>query len=311
MTRQKLSGLIPQAYEHPTDAAALNALASSKAFAELVAKLNEWSFERIVRVQLTGSYLRVSRDNFPDLHRTLTTSCDLLDLPLQPDLYIAPGHINALTVGVKQPLILVYSDAVDLLTPEELLFVIAHEVGHIKSGHVLYYQIAEFLPRIGEMFGAVTLGLGELFGAGLSLALLHWKRMAEFTADRAGLLACQDGEVAVGALMKLAGLPAKYYETMNTEDFMAQAKSFRALDEDKVSKVAKWLSALEASHPWTVMRAHELLGWIDAKGYEAVLRKPTAVAGGACYCMHCGSKLVGNESFCLRCGHALERRAVG
>ena len=127
----------------------------------------------------------------------LRKACDLLDSPMVPALYIAPGEINAFTAGVKKPLILLYSGAIDCLTPEELLFVIAHEVGHIKSGHVLYYQIAEFIPIIGEIVGAATFGLGEIFGAGLQLALLRWKRMSEYTADRAGLLACKDAEVAL------------------------------------------------------------------------------------------------------------------
>ena len=133
----------------------------------------------------------------------------LLDSPVIPELYIAPGEINAITAGVERPLIVLYAGAVDLLTPEELLFVMAHEVGHIKSAHVLYYQIAEFIPVIGEIVGAATFGLGEFFGAGLQLALLRWKRMSEYTADRAGLLACKDAEVALRTMMKLAGLPAK------------------------------------------------------------------------------------------------------
>ena len=70
-------------------------------------------------------------------------------MPVVPDLYIAPGHINAFTAGTEKPLIVVHSGAIDSLTDDELLFVIAHELGHVKSGHVLYYQIAQFvLPVI-------------------------------------------------------------------------------------------------------------------------------------------------------------------
>jgi Zn-dependent protease with chaperone function len=314
MAPKKLTGLIPQAYEHPSDASALNALQHTAGLDILVRKLSEWGFERIVRVQLTGSYLRVNSDNFHELHRILTDACDLLDLPVQPDLYIAPGPINAFTAGVTRPLIVITSGAVDLLTPEELLFVIAHEVGHIKSAHVFYYEIAEFLPRIGEIVGALTFGVGEAIGAGLNLALLHWKRMSEFTADRAGLLACQDAEVALRTMMKLAGLPSKYYDTVNTEDFIAQAREFQQLDTDKISKVAKWLSALEASHPWTVMRAQQLLNWIDTRGYEEVLKAPhraavAAPAANSRYCVSCRYGLRGAETFCPNCGAPLAKAA--
>ena len=65
---QKLTGLRPQAYEHPSDTTALNALTSVKGFDTLIRKLNSWSFDRLLRVQLTGSFLRVTPDSFSDLH---------------------------------------------------------------------------------------------------------------------------------------------------------------------------------------------------------------------------------------------------
>jgi Zn-dependent protease with chaperone function len=225
-----------------------------------------------------------------------------------PELYIAPGDLNAFTSGVERPLIAINSGAIDLLSPEELLFVIAHEVGHIKSAHVLYYQIAEFIPVIGEIVGAATFGVGEFLGAGLQIALLRWKRMSEYTADRAGLLACRDAEVALRTLMKLAGLPAKSYASANTEDFIAQAREFQAMDTDKLSLIAKFFSTMGASHPWTVMRAQELLRWVDDGSYERILKalEPAALpppASGSCSA--CGYKLLGPETFCPGCGRVL------
>lgn len=307
---QKLAGLRPQAYEHPSDAAALNLLTKTAGLETVVRKLYAWGFERLLRVELTGSYLRVTPDNFPDLHELLLAACDTLDVPLKPDLYVGgSSELNAFTAGVERPLIMLYSGAVEALNREELLFVIAHEVGHIKSGHVLYYQIAEFLPVIGEIVGSATLGIGELLSAGMQLALIRWKRMSELTADRAGLLACQDADVALRALMKLAGLPQKYFATANTEDFIAQAREFQAMDADKLSILAKWLSTMGKTHPWTVMRAQELLQWIDGHGYEDVLKAPQRVAvslpaGVSSYCPQCGYPLRGAEAFCPGCGRS-------
>jgi Zn-dependent protease with chaperone function len=302
------SKLPPQAYEHPSDTSTRNALQHTAGLDTLVRKLNSWGFEPILRVQLTGSYLRATPDRFPELHATLRKACDLLDSPIMPELYIAPGELNALTAGVEKPLILLNSAAIDLLTPEEMLFVIAHEVGHIKSAHVLYYQIAEFIPVIGEIVGAATFGISEIFGASLQLALLRWKRMSEYTADRAGLLACRDAEVALRVLMKLAGLPAKSYATANTEDFIAQAREFEAMDTDKLSMLAKFFSTMGASHPWTVMRAQELLKWVDDGSYDRILKaiEPApALPPATSACKVCGYKLLGPETYCPGCGRAL------
>src|SRR5687767_853997 len=123
MERKRLIGLRPQAYEHPWDKKALDALQSSKSFAALVSKLNEWGFERILRVQLTGSNLRVTADNFPEIHEKVHEAGAILDLPTLPEIYIAAGgDINAFTAGVRKPILVVTSAAVDVLSDEELFF---------------------------------------------------------------------------------------------------------------------------------------------------------------------------------------------
>jgi Zn-dependent protease with chaperone function len=305
--RRKLTGLRPQTYEHPSDTQALNVLQKTSGLETLVRKCNEWGFERLLRVQLTGSHLRVNADNFPEVHEKVVAACDIIDLPMMPDVYIAAGaEINAFTAGVERALIVLNSSTIDMLSDDELFFVIAHELGHIKSGHVLYYQIAEFLPVVGEIVGAATFGIGELLGAGLQMALLNWKRMSEFTADRAGLLACQDANAAITAMMKIAGLPRKCYASINPEDFIAQAREFKALDAEKLNWFAKWLSAMGQTHPWTVMRANEFLAWIDSGAYQKVLDTPHDPAalppGTHAFCTRCGHALITTARFCPECG---------
>jgi len=303
-----LSGLVPQAYEHALDRRALDALQKTRGLETLVRKCNEWGFERLLYVQLTGSNLRVTADSFPQLHEMLVSACTTLELPTQPQLYIgASGEMNAFTAGVEQPIVVLNSGIVDQMTDDELLFVLAHELGHIKSGHVLYYQIAEFLPLISEVIGEATFGVGALLGASLQLALLNWRRKSEFTSDRAGLLAVQDLNVALSALMKLAGLPQKYKDSVNVDDFVAQARAFEGMDNDKLSWFAKWLSTAGQTHPWTVLRAKMCLEWVDEGGYQQVLDAPHEAAlllpeGVKAFCMKCGQGLSGNEAFCTGCG---------
>jgi Zn-dependent protease with chaperone function len=311
LTSQNLTGLRPQAYEHPSDRVALDALQRTIGLEKIVGKLSEWGFERLLRVELTGSYLRATPDSFPELDEVLTTACKTLDLPSKPDLYIAGGsQIDALTAGVEHPLIVLFSAAVELLTPEELLFVIAREVGHIKSSHVLYRQIARFLPVVAEIVEAMTLGAGMMLSVGVQIALMRWQRMSEFTADRAGLLGCQNTDIALRTMMKLAGLPSKYFHAINPEDFIKQAKEFQAMDADKLTLLAKWMSTVGETRPWTVMRAQQLLQWVDTGGYADVLRAPQRIpyqppAGVRGFCNQCGLPLKGTERFCPGCGQTL------
>ncbi len=300
---KRLHGLRPQSYEHPSDSKTLDALQSQSGLESLIRKCNEFGLERLLRVQLMGSYLRASEDCFPDLYRAVLDGCDILDVPKRPTVYIQPGGLNAFTAGVDQPIVVFNAGLIDSMTEEELRFVVGHELGHIKSGHVLYYQVAMLLPVLAEVVGAATFGFGSLLSFPLEVALMRWQRMSELTADRAGLLACQDVNAATCAMIKLAGLPTKFFERVNTEDFLAQAREFEAFDSDKLDWVAKILSGMGQSHPWTVMRASELLRWVDSQAYERLLADPTAgksLPAPHRFCMACGTLASG--IFCTHCG---------
>ena len=130
---------------------------------------------------------------FSDLHRTYKNCCEVLNLDKSPDLYIRQDpKVNAFVAGVEKPIIIINSGCVDLLTEDELIFILGHELGHIKSQHILYHQMAAMLPIIGDIVGNATLGLGGILSTSLQVALLNWKRKSEFTADRAGILSCQN-----------------------------------------------------------------------------------------------------------------------
>lgn len=309
MQRRALTALRPQSYEHSLDKRALDALQQTGGLETLVRKVNDWGLERMIRAQLTGSHLLVTADSDPELHGLLQEAREILDVPLLPELYVAQqGEINAFTSGVQRPVIVLSAEAVDALSHDELRFLLGHELGHVKSAHVLYYQIAEFVPVLGGILGGVTLGLGELAGAGLNIALLNWKRMSELTADRAGLLACQDANVALSVLMKVSGLPRNRYDRANTEDFIAQARAFDSMDSDTLGWIAKRLAAMGASHPWTVHRARELLNWIDDGSYDRVLSVDHGAAlptAGAPFCTGCGARLESDDVFCSGCGTRL------
>jgi len=303
MEYARLHGLRPQSYEHPSDAKTLDVLQGTAGLETVIRKCNEFGLDRLLRIQLMGSYLRASQDCFPHLYRAVQEGCEILDVPKRPTVYIQPGGLNAFTAGVEQPILVFNAGLIDAMTEEELRFVVGHELGHIKSGHVLYYQIAMLLPVLAEVVGAATFGIGSLLSFPLEVALVRWQRMSELTADRAGLLACQDVNAATTAMIKLAGLPLKFFDKVNTEDFLAQAREFEAFDSDKLDWVAKILSGIGQSHPWTVMRASELLRWVDSASYEKLLADPTsgrALEPPRKFCTNCGSPTAG--VFCSTCG---------
>lgn len=306
-----LPGLTAAMYEHPLDKQMLTTVKNTPGLPLLIKKLFEYGIERLLEVRYTGSNVKVNSRNVPMADAALRDAVRVLAIPAVPDLYCEPDYlVNGMTTGVTRPLIVTTSGAVDYLTAGELTSLVGHEVGHIKSEHVLYHMVATVFPVVGEILGSMTLGIGGLVSAGLQMALLNWVRASEFTADRAGLLACQDLDSAIRLLVKLAGLPRRSFEALDPQEFIAQARQFGQLDSDTLSRFFKFASVLNATHPWTVMRASELLKWVESGEYQRVLNGARATAApAACppvaVCPACRTALRPGHRFCPGCGRTV------
>src|ERR1700722_12872326 len=111
-----LSSLKSQEYEHPDDAAALNALRKMVVIEAFVKQVSGWGLERMLRIQTTGSFLRVTTDNLPEIWTVFATARDRRSLPFTPELYIRnDDEINAFTAGAQRPVVVINSGAVDNL----------------------------------------------------------------------------------------------------------------------------------------------------------------------------------------------------
>jgi len=269
MNRNKkiLKGLSHEQYEHPFDREALEKLKKIPLLTEFFTWITKHTVERIYTIQYTGSNLKVTKDNYPQIYGYLEYACEILDVKKVPDLYIDWGYsINACTIGAENPIIVLNSGLLDLCTDDEIMFIIGHELGHIRSNHMLYHMMAQVM----DYFISAVPG-GKLVASGLQYALYYWNRMSEFTSDRAGLLCCQNQDAMITAFMKMAGLPIKEFNEMKTETFIQQARDFKALDYDAMNKAVKFLSIADETHPWTVMRSAELLKWIDSGEYKRMI----------------------------------------
>lgn len=271
MIRQHLTGLEHRQYEHPFDKAALEKLEAVPLLTKFFTWITTNTIEKIYTVQYTGSNLKVTRDNYPKIYSYLEEACRVLDLPKMPDLYIEWGYdINAFTVGAENPIIVLNSGLIDLCDDDEIMFIVGHEVGHVKSNHMLYHMMVQVVNVFIDSIPG-----GALVAGGLQYALYYWYRMSEFTADRAGLLCCQNQEAMARAFIKMAGLPVCEFSNIRTETFLQQARDFKMLDYDALNKAVKLLSIADDSHPWTVMRSAELLKWIDSGEYIHLINEST------------------------------------
>ena len=265
--KKYLYGLDHLEYEHPFDRKALKALESAPGLSMVGKFITKNTIEKIYSIQYTGSNLKVTKDNYPNLYEYLEYSCQILNLSFIPDLYIQWGYdINACTIGSEFPIIVLNSGLLDLCSDDEILFIIGHECGHIKSNHMLYHMMAQIINNIIELVPT-----GSLIAAPLKFALYYWNRMSEFTADRAGLLCCQNMKAVISAFIKMSGLPIQQYSNIDPKSFVEQAKQFQQLDYENMNKIIKMILISQADHPWTVIRAAQLIEWVDSGDVKKII----------------------------------------
>jgi Zn-dependent protease with chaperone function len=182
----------------------------------------------------------------------LAHDCQARLRPGEVQLIIAPSRqLNAYTFGLSSPeVIVVYSAMLDVMDEDELRFVIGHEMGHVALGHSWLNTL------LGGMAGVpVSIGSALL----LTLAFRSWNRACEYSADRAGLLACAKPQKAISALVKLVagniGSPAE----------LQQALQMIERQDDSFGSI---LSETLSTHPMIIKRIEQIRAYAASTGYQ-------------------------------------------
>jgi Zn-dependent protease with chaperone function len=261
-----LTGIGADSWEHPADRAALAALRRVPAFDEVLRRLFGLFGEKPIRLAFQANAVRVSDKQFPAIHARYLDVLATMDAPEHYPLFISQTPVvNAGAYGMEHPFIVLNSGAIRLLDDEELRFLLGHEVGHIMSGHVLYRTMLVILLQLANM-GYPIVGIAA---RAVLVGLLEWYRKSELSSDRAGLLACQDPQVALRTSMRLAGGGRDDETDLN--EFLAQADEYRE-SGDVADSVFKVLNLLGTTHPFHTLRAAELRDWVEAGEYDRILR---------------------------------------
>lgn len=261
-----LTDISSDAWEHPADRAALAALRRVPAFDDVLRKLFGIFGEKPIRLAFQANAVRVSKRQFPRVHGFYEDVLRTLDAPDTYPLFVSQTPlVNAGAYGMDRPFIILNSGTLRLLSDEELVFLLGHELGHVLSGHVLYRTMMVLLIRLAQA-GFPIVGLAA---RAVLLGLLEWSRKSELSADRAGLLAGQDADAAMGAFMKLAGGGTP--EELELGEFIQQADEYRE-SGDVADGVFKVLNLLLSTHPFPVLRVAELRDWIEAGDYDRIIR---------------------------------------
>lgn len=184
-------------------------------------------------IESTFNGIRLGPKQFPDIWVRAVLAARLLGLPSMPDVYISGDQQwNTYTFGTENSFFIVLGTAIlNNFQNDELLFVLAREMGHCRAGHALWKTVSRFL--VGDdsvrkgllssgVLNAISLSPTKLLQDAVDLPLMAWSRQSDITADRAGLLAVGDGDLARRVLLAWSIKSARLLKQINIDEWLKQ-----------------------------------------------------------------------------------------
>ena len=150
---------------------------------------------RIQDARLKARYVRISSHNFPKIYNLSKLAAYRLKMPLPPVYIKQDPNLNAYTGGFwGNHWVVLHSAILKQLYPGEILYILGHEMGHIKKEH------STWLNLMG------TQGTPHIFLVSDVMRLIfnNWSIRAEYSADRAGLVANMELNLSIAS----TGIPS-------------------------------------------------------------------------------------------------------
>ena len=270
LLKTSLTGLKADSFRHPLDLEATKTLKQIPGLDMMVRNLLGPMAEQVFYVENIASSILVGEKQLPDLHKLLLEACQILDID-PPQLYVRQHPApNAYTFAMrgKQPFVVIHTSLIEILTPEEIQAVIAHELGHLKCDHSVYLTPVNLLI----LAAAIVPNVGAVLAQAIQSQLLEWVRCAEFTCDRAALLATQNPKVVMSVLMKLAGGSPSLAPQLNLDAFVDQARAYDDISKTELGEMVKSARTAQLSHPVPVLRAREIDRWASSQEYQKLVQ---------------------------------------
>lgn len=187
--------------------------------------------------QLLGNSALVTSTNYIHINNLVTIACDQLEMKKPRVHVVQDPYLNAFALGFTEPFtIVLHSALLENLTDDELLFVIGHELGHIKRRHTRWLS---FIAPFGRSI------------PGLDLIFKFWQRKAEYTCDRFGLIACGNLNTSLSTIIKISSGPDALNYT-SFHEFAKQAQKAKGSTIDSLAEVM-------GTHPYITNRIVKLL----------------------------------------------------
>lgn len=269
MERYRFPELDAKFFIHPKEKEKKEALLQNKEIQKLLKSANDMYSHFSSQVVL-GSYVRLNEQSAPNLVRILKETCEILNWPKVPELYVHHSYSQTATpCGNENPYIILSDYLLETADEDMWFYLFGNAVTMIKNGHVDISNLANFMPS-------------TLVTQVPKLLLLDFLRIADITSDRGGLLACQSIAAAARCHFQELGMPVSISKKLFDSDERAAEYIAAYLQQVEERKQGRKDLIIKANQTWQGIfyfegAANEMLRemyeWYQARtGYSRILR---------------------------------------
>ena len=196
---------------------------------------------------LLSSSVKVSESLFPKIAKSIDNVFLRLGIKNNFNFFITANHVETQAACAMMPQslnaeIIITSKMIELLNPEELESVIAHEISHFYYQHSLY-------PSVDKARNKTEY-----------LNFLHLSRAAEISADRAGLLGSGNIEYSLRAMLKISTGLGDEHISFNFSSYLDQLRELKELKGNQ--------NLLYSTHPTFLNRMQALIWFSMSNEYN-------------------------------------------
>ena len=264
-----LYGLEPAEYKHPADILAQNMVEKAVPLSKLGETLEEYEHKYQDEIVFTGSYVKLTGHNAPRIMAVLYEAMEIMDCYAEITMFSYRHHSYRMSVGgIKKPFIIIPDTIIRQFDHTQLLFLFGQMLTMINGRMLKLFAISKNIDKYSALFPAV--------GTVLRIPIGQWRRKAQLTIDRGGLLCCQDFDCAMKYLTILSGVGCEAVKHLDMTARVDQLIAAQVEDNSTAVAIGKInQTALIGREAWANERFIELYNWHESGEYGKLISKHT------------------------------------
>ena len=224
-------------------------------------ELSRKRYEKFSSLSYSSNCIRITSESLPEVFGAINDYSEILGINA-PVAYLQRSSFpKAFCVGETDPILIVTTELIKLLLPEEQRVMVAQALVHIHSNHLKSYMIQDLIHTASDNFGVF-----KSIVALPRMLLEEWAVEAELTADRGMLVLIKDLDLILSAYGKLATGGVGEY---SVESLLKDYSEFERIDSDTpVCPVFRTWSDLYHGNERYVFRVGKLKAFSESEEYE-------------------------------------------